>query len=144
ELLQLVRERQAVAALRLDGGGAVEEHAVQPPLPELDQLLDRGAPRRLDGRQNPSAAGGDRLVGGPAEALDELLLARSGEREVGVGIDEAGEDGPPGRVDLEPVPIEADLPAVLALVADEDDETVTRRQTAPLDDAEIAEARPQL
>ena len=82
-------EVEAVAGLRLDRRDAVAEHLVQPPPAVGHQLVRAGRPGRGDGRQDPAARREDLEVARAALAEQPLALARPGEQQVGVRIDEA-------------------------------------------------------
>ena len=92
QLLELVLRVEAVAALRLGGGGAPGEHRSMPPEDVAPPAPPRSPARvAAHGREDAAAGGGDLLVGLAGEARRELLLAAAGPGEVGVGIDEAGD-----------------------------------------------------
>ena len=57
-----------------------------------------GRPRGGDRRQDPAARGEDLEVARALLAEEQLVLARAGEQQVGVGVDEARRDGPAARV----------------------------------------------
>ena len=95
-----VCEVEAVAGLRLDRGHAVAEHLVEP-APAVARRASSlvGRARRGDRRQDPAAGGEDLEVAGAALAEDELALARAGEQQVGVRVDEPGRDDAAVRVE---------------------------------------------
>ena len=80
---------EAVAALRLGGGGAPGEHLVHPPEDVGRQLLLARPAGGRHGREDAAAGRRDLLVGLAGQARRELLLAAAGPGQVGVGIDEA-------------------------------------------------------
>ena len=120
EDLDLVLRRQAVAALRLGRRRPVLHH---PPRarPRLAQQFRRaGLPHPVDGREDPAARLRDLHITRALEAHLELALARPGEDEVRVRIDQSRRDDPPHRVErpprAEPLPhrprgADADAPA---------------------------------
>src|SRR5207244_399825 len=89
EALQFVGERQAIAALHLDGGDAEREESPQATSCQVLQLLLRGLADAPHRGVDASTTGSDLLVGEPLEALLELVLARAGEDQVRVTVDEA-------------------------------------------------------
>ena len=89
---QLRLEVEAVAGLRLDRRDAVGQHLVEPAPAVGEQLALRRGARGRDRRQDPAAGREDVEVRRAALAQDELVLARAGEQQVGVRIDEAGRD----------------------------------------------------
>ena len=91
---------EAVAGLHLDGGRTGTEHAARPGGRCRDQLgFGRGPGRRHRG-QDPASGSQDLLVALPAEAAPEFLCPVSGEHDMGMGVDEAGDDGAPATVEL--------------------------------------------
>ena len=82
-------EVQAVAGLGLDRRHAVAEHLVQPAAAVGEQVVGGGRPGRGDRRQDPAAGGQDLEVAGAALAQEHLALARAGEQQMGVRIDQA-------------------------------------------------------
>jgi hypothetical protein len=77
----------------------VPEYEVESPAAELNQLLDRGLTGRPHRGEDPAPRRGDLLVGGPRQAPRELVLARAGEQEVRVRVDEPRQDDPAPGVD---------------------------------------------
>ena len=74
--------------------------------------------------EDAAAGGGDLLVGRAGQALAELLLPAAGPRQVGVGVDEAGDDGAAAAVEAGNVRQLADAPAPILRRADEGDPAV--------------------
>src|SRR5205823_3853751 len=66
---------------------------------QVFQFFLRGLTDLLHGGVDAPAVGGDLLVGAALHALLELVLARAGEEQVGVAVDEAGQDRLAGGVD---------------------------------------------
>jgi hypothetical protein len=96
-LAELGLDREPVSGLELQRGGAVRRHLLQDREAELHDLVVR----RL--REHPGAATDPALavlvaVGRAGEAGLELVVSPAGERQMGVGIHEAGHDRPPGVV----------------------------------------------
>ena len=83
----LVGDGEPVAALDLDGRGALPAHLVDEPGEVRGQLLVGGGAGGGDG--GADAAGGVRRAGHPGR---ELLGAVAGEHQVAVRVDEAGDD----------------------------------------------------
>ena len=99
ELLELVLLVEAVAALRLGGGGAPGEHLVHPPQDVGDQLLLARPAGGGHGREDAAAGRRDLLVGLARQPRRELLLAAAGPGEMGVGIDETRDQRAPAAVE---------------------------------------------
>ncbi len=124
ELLQLVVGVEAVAALRLGGGGAPGKHLVHAPADVGHQLVLARPAGGRNGGENAAAGRRDLLVGRAGQPGHELLLAAAGPGQVSVGIDEPGNQGaapavePFGRRQL------AEEPAPLPGIAGEGDPPV--------------------
>ena len=99
ELLEFGAQAEAVAALCLGGRRAAGEHPAEPTEGEIQQGRSVRRARRAYGREDAAAGGGDLLIRPSGEALDELVLARTGPGQMGVGIDEAGHRGRPPAVE---------------------------------------------
>ena len=83
-----------------------------------------------DAADDAAAVGGDLGVGRAGEPPPQLVAAIAGEHRVGVGIDEAGDDGAAVRVDDDGVVGERARPrAPVGSRADEDDRPVDRRRS---------------
>src|SRR5262249_40059201 len=98
EALQLVDERQPVAALGLDRRRAELEEALET---DQEQREERLGTRRADAahaREDAAAGLGDLEVGLALRAQLELVLARAGEDRVRVGVDEARDERAAARV----------------------------------------------
>src|SRR5207248_5467198 len=97
--LQLVVHGQAVAALALDRRDAEAQHVGEEVARALEQVVFADGAGEADGAGDAAAAGGDVGVGGAAAALGELVGPPAGERQVGVAVDQAGDDEPAAGVD---------------------------------------------
>jgi hypothetical protein len=95
QALELVLERQAVAALRLDRGRAEREEAIEVQHQALRELFLRRRTHAARRRQDPAAFGRDLGVGRAARAQLELVLARGGEHRMRVRVDETRTSVPP-------------------------------------------------
>ena len=82
-------EVEAVAGLGLDRRDAVAEHLVEPAASVGEQVVDAGGPRRGDRREDAAARLEDLEVAGALLAEQPLALARTGEQQVGVRVDQA-------------------------------------------------------
>ena len=91
---RLVLDRQPVAGLALEGGGALREHLRREPAQPGPQVGVGGGPRRRHRR--PDAAGRVAAAGHPRGELGRPL---PGEHQVRVRVDEPGQHRPAGRVD---------------------------------------------
>src|SRR3989442_8895366 len=92
QTFQLVVDRQSVAALDLDGRGAVRQQAIQPLPPCFQQLVlarRSGGPHR---RQDATAGVRNLLIRGASEAHLKLLSTGTREDQVGVWIHKSRED----------------------------------------------------
>jgi hypothetical protein len=98
ELLQLFLQREAISALAFDGRDAEGQHLVQEEAGALVEILLARRPGRPDGGEDPAAGLGDLQVGAAEDPLLELAGAPAGEGEVGVAVDEAGNDEPASGV----------------------------------------------
>ena len=96
---QLGLEIEPVPGLGFDRSDTVGEHLVEPAPAVGQQVGLRRGPRRGDGGQDPATRGEDVQVGGAVLAQDELVLARAGEEQVGVRIDEARGHRAPGGIE---------------------------------------------
>jgi hypothetical protein len=94
ELLQLLFQREAVAALALDGRDPEREHLVQEEAGSPVQILLARGPGRSYGGEDSAAGLGDLEVGAAEDALLELAGPPAGKGEVGVAVDEAGDHEP--------------------------------------------------
>ena len=95
ELPRLGRQFQPVARLDLDRGDALAQQRIQPGQRRVHELLLRGAACRPHRRDDAAPGPGDRLVCRSGEALLELARAVAGIDQVGVAIDQPGQDPPP-------------------------------------------------
>ena len=98
ELAQLRRHVQPVAGLGLGRCGAVGEHLSEAAARPGQQVLVRGRARQRHGRKNPPTRLQNLEIASATQAQLPFRLARSGEDEVGVGIDESRRHEPTGRV----------------------------------------------
>src|SRR3989442_11303359 len=92
QTFQLVVDGQSVAALALDGRGAVRQQAIQPLPPRFQQLVlarRSGGPHR---RQDATAGVRDLLIRGASEAHLKLLSTGTREDQVRVRIHKSRED----------------------------------------------------
>ena len=90
----LVGDAQAVARLDLERRRALGVQLGDEARETGAQLVVGRGTRRRDGRADAA-----RLVAASGHARGELLGAVAAEHEVGVAVDEAGDDGPAARVD---------------------------------------------
>ncbi len=96
---QLGLEIEPVAGLRLDRRDPVGEHLVEPASPVLEERGLRCGTRGLDRREDAAAGRQDVEIRRARLAEHQLVLARPGEQQVGVRVDEPGRHGPAGGVD---------------------------------------------
>ena len=89
-----VVEVEPVAGLRLDRRHAVAEHLVEPAPAVGEQFIGGRGARRGDRREDAAAGGQDLEVARAALAEHQLGLARAGEQQVRVRVDEARRDRP--------------------------------------------------
>jgi hypothetical protein len=92
-------ELEPVPALGLGGGGAVGEHLRQPRAREADEVMFARRARGRHRLDDAAAAGGDVGISGAGEPAAELVAAIAGEHQMGVRIDEAGDNGAAFTVD---------------------------------------------
>src|SRR5581483_3024354 len=85
---------QAVTGLDLQMRGTAAERLGSPAPRELAELRAAGAAGGLRGRANPAG-----LVGSARHPGRELVPPIAGEDEVGVAVDEAGNDAATGRIE---------------------------------------------
>ena len=90
----LVVDREPVAGLGLEGGGAAAQRFVGQSVEASQQLVVGGRARRID--RHIDAAGGIRLA---SHASLELVGAVAREHHVRMGVDPARQHGPPIRVE---------------------------------------------
>ena len=95
---QLVLRVESVARLDLDGRHAVAEHLGQPASAGRQQLLVRGRARLAHCLQDAAAGGEDLEISVAALAQLDLGLARPGEQQMGVRVDEPRRDESAARV----------------------------------------------
>jgi hypothetical protein len=124
----------------------VKEHPVEPRARERRQLFERGAPRRVDGRDDPAPGRGDLGVALPLQALVELALAVTRPGNVRVRIDEPRQRGLPPPVEDDVLgegrlPVEPD---VLVVRSDPGQQPALRDERGVLDttDPSLVGARP--
>ncbi|MCK6477595.1 MAG: hypothetical protein L6Q35_12275 [Phycisphaerales bacterium] len=98
EHLELVLEREPVAALDLDGGGAAAQHDVEPMPEEVGELGLRGGADGSDRGHDAAAGGEDLEVRGAAPPQVPLVEAAARETRVRVAIDKAGHEHASPRV----------------------------------------------
>ena len=89
KLFALVRLRQTVAALHLDGGHAKRGHPCEPGGERLRDVAPRCRTNRSHARHNPAPRGRNRLVIGTGHAHAVFARAAAHPRRVSVRIDEA-------------------------------------------------------
>ena len=92
KLLDFVLGREAVAALALDARHAVLEHAVQPGQIGGDELVEGGVADGAASAADAAAGLHDLEVGFAGDAADELAAAVADEGDVGVRVDQAGDE----------------------------------------------------
>jgi hypothetical protein len=92
QLLELVLRRQAVAALALDRGDAEGQHALEARQVLVNKLLFGGGADGLGGDADSAAGLHDGEVGFAGQTSGELSAAVTGPGDVGVRVDEAGDD----------------------------------------------------
>src|SRR6185503_18858389 len=95
----LRRRLQAIAALDLRGGGAAEQHLVEARAQKgHERAAIRGA-RGRDRAHDPAPGGRDLLVARARQPLADLAVVVTREREVGMRVDESGQDHRAVRVE---------------------------------------------
>ena len=99
QLLQLVFQIQAVAALGLDGGDAQVEHLVQEGHGFLKERILTGRAGLTHRVQNAAAGPQDIEIPGAAQFEGDLSLPVAAENHVGMAVDEAGRDQASAGVD---------------------------------------------
>src|SRR6185503_19951381 len=90
---------EAVARFRLDRRHPVAEHLVEPAPAVRQQVVDRGGPRRGDGRQDAAPGLEDLEIARATVALLPLRLARAREQQMRVRVDQPGSDAAAGGVE---------------------------------------------
>jgi hypothetical protein len=130
--LQLVRGREAVAGLRLDGRRARAQEPALAPERRGEQLLFAGGARPPHGRADAAARRGDLLVAHARGALLELVGAVAREDGVRVRVHEARRQDAPARV--EDLAVRARQRLDLFAAAGPLDQPAADEQRAALDD----------
>lgn len=100
---------QAVAALGLHGGGAAQQHPVQALAAGFNQLVEGHFPSAAHRVVDATAAGGDFLVTYPLQLLLELVLARAGERQMRMGVDQSRQGDLAARIQFQPAGLQVAL-----------------------------------
>ncbi len=137
---QLGRGLEAVAALHLGRGGAAEQHLVEASDDGGGQLFARRRAGGLDRPYDAPAGRGDVLVGRTGQAPHDLVVTIAGKGQVGVGVDEAGNDRAAAGVQ-HPFGRDVYLGLEVGVATDPDDAALGRGQGRVRQGAELAEAR---
>ena len=132
---------QAVAGLGFGGGGAVGEHALQARAGFVHQRFERSQARLPDGGEDPAAGGQDFQVFGPGHLHFELGGTVPGPDDVGVRVDEAGQDDAAGGVQAGFVGIGSQQ---LCGWPDGQDGLIPDQDGPVFEDAQVAEGVPAL
>jgi hypothetical protein len=90
QLLHFGLQVQAIPALGFQGRRAAEQHPVESLFTGCDQVREADGPGLAHRALDAAAAAGDLLVAHPLQLQLEFILARAGEGQVGVRVDQTG------------------------------------------------------
>jgi hypothetical protein len=135
EDLQFGVAGEAVAGLGFNGGGAATEEPVSVVEGGYGEVFEALVAGLADSGEDSTACGSDLLIGLAGDALLELGDAVAAEDEMGVGVDEAGEDGAFGGVDDGMVRGKVTLES--GVRADGEDAAVSKVNGRVMEDAEL-------
>ena len=142
QALQLVVDGQSVAALGLDGRGAVRQQAIQALASQVEQLILPCRPGGPHRREDAPTGVRDLLIRRAAQPHLKLLGAGPREDQVRVRIHKPRHDRPTACIDDLPARAGGDLVPHLDGRADGHDDSISSRHGAVRDDGQIAKSRP--